>query len=95
MTSFTKRKVHNIPKRRRRKTTGNMHKKLVKFGRVVSELYEWTDRQTNKHIHYNNLQQTLETWNNTHLFLNVSNNQSTSNGIIFIFYSPILVEHNK
>jgi len=25
---------------------GNIHKKLVKFGRVVFELCEWTDRQT-------------------------------------------------
>jgi len=25
---------------------GNMRKNLTKFGRVVFELYEWTDRQT-------------------------------------------------
>jgi len=27
--------------------TANMHKNLVKFGRVVFELYERTDKQTN------------------------------------------------
>jgi len=28
------------------RATGNMHKNLVKFGRVVFELCKWTDRQT-------------------------------------------------
>jgi len=28
--------------------TGNMHKNLAKFGRVVFELNEWTDKQTDK-----------------------------------------------
>jgi len=28
--------------------TGNMHKNLVNFGRVVFEICEWTDRQMDK-----------------------------------------------
>jgi len=36
-----------------------MHKNLVKFGHMVFELCEWTDRQTgrhtNRHTHHNTL----------------------------------------
>ena len=56
MTSSTKPEVHNITtpsEEDQATTTGSMHKKLVWFGRVVSEICEWTDRQTDRHTDYN------------------------------------------
>jgi len=32
--------------------SGDMHKNLVKIGRVVSELCERTDKQTNRYTHH-------------------------------------------
>jgi len=49
VTSYTKPEVHNLsqrhaPEEDRETATINMHKNLVKFGHVVSEICEWTDR---------------------------------------------------
>jgi len=55
MTSSTKPEVHNISQRRnaviedRATATGNMCKNLEKFGHVVFELCERTDKQTYSH----------------------------------------------
>jgi len=37
----------------RTEAIGNMHENSVKFGLVVFELREWTDRQTNGNTHHN------------------------------------------
>jgi len=51
MTSSTKPLIHNISQRRQRRTEPRpratcVRNKLVKFDRAVSEICEWTDRQT-------------------------------------------------
>jgi len=48
-TSSTEPEVHNVSQRRQAEpttATGNVHKNLVKFGRVVSEICEHSEKQT-------------------------------------------------
>jgi len=50
MTSFTKPEVNKISQRRQSSTKlqPQVHRNLVKFGRVVFELWKQTDRQTER-----------------------------------------------